>query len=143
MWGQLPAVEGSIVERALVARAEQLPDEVDGVPRAGGSRKADALAATAQDSLSDRRHGSAVGNAGSEGDGVNPAVTIFVDATSAGAHHGEAGAEIALGPRVGPATLERILCEGTVQVVAVSDGRSVASSSTSRAIPPALRRFVT
>ncbi|MDH3227924.1 MAG: HNH endonuclease [Thermoleophilia bacterium] len=60
----------------------------------------------------------------------------------AGATRGETGVEIAFGPRVGPATLERILCTGRVQIVGLADGRPVVTSNATRAIPPAVRRFV-
>ena len=55
----------------------------------------------------------------------------------------ETGVWIADGPRVGPATVERILCEGSVEVIArTEDGEPLAMGRTSRAIPPRLRRFV-
>ena len=131
LWGMLPGVEGEIVSKALVARAEQLPSPVNGERVAGGRRKADALVSIAQDSFA-----ASCESAG----GAN--VTVFVDAAAAGGTAGEAGAEIASGPRVGPATLERLLCEGTVQVVAVDGLQPVAASPGSRAIRPAARRFV-
>lgn len=71
-----------------------------------------------------------------------PLVTVFVDAALAGETNGEAGAALAAGPRVGPAVLERILCEGAIQVVAVADGVPVVASAATRTIPPAIRRFV-
>ena len=68
--------------------------------------------------------------------------TVFVDAGLAAATGGEAGAEIEYGPKVGPATLERILCGGAVQLIGLTDGRPVVVSDGARAIPPAVRRFV-
>ena len=55
---------------------------------------------------------------------------------------GEKGAEIAAGPRVGPATLERMLCEGRTHVISVAAGKPVRASAAVRAIPAASRRFV-
>ena len=69
-------------------------------------------------------------------------VSIFVDANAAAASHGEKGAEIATGPRVGPETLERVLCEGRVQVIALDRQKPVASTLAARPIPAATRRFV-
>ncbi|HEX9645166.1 MAG TPA: hypothetical protein VGC11_14340, partial [Acidimicrobiia bacterium] len=60
----------------------------------------------------------------------------------AGGTNGEAGAEIAYGPRVGPLTLERILCEGRVELIGFRDGRAVTVPDAARAIPPQLRRLV-
>ena len=129
LWGRLPATDGSIVEQARTARAESLPTDVGG-QRDSNRRRADALVSISQDSIDTPIEGSGGAN-----------VTVFVDASIAAATAGEGGAEVASGPRVGPATLERILCEGTVQVVAVDQYRPVAASSASRAIPPATRRF--
>ena len=69
-------------------------------------------------------------------------VSIFVDANAAAASHGEKGAEIATGPRVGPETLERVLCEGRVQVIALDRQKPVALTLAARPIPAATRRFV-
>lgn len=130
--GMLPGVEGRIVEEALARRGDQLPALPGAAHRPLPQRNADALASIAQDSLG-----------GDPAAGTNsPVVTIFVDADEAGTTRGERGAEIAAGPRVGPATLERVLCEGRVQVVGLRDGGPVAASATSRSIRPSIRRFV-
>ena len=130
LWGQLPAVDGAIVEKALITRAERLPAPPDG-GRAGGARRADALVAIAGDSTGGTLDGTSGG-----------AVTVFVDLDTANGTAGDTGAEIAMGPRIGPVALERLLCEGTVQVVGLAGGNPVAASSATRAIPPATRRFV-
>ncbi len=136
LWGELPGFELRIVEKALSQRGDQFND-LPGPKLRRDQRMADALVSIAQDSLD-----------GTEGDGVvetsgtDPLVTVFVDATVAAPTCGEAGAEIAYGPRVGPATLDRILCSGAVQVVGLDHGRPVTASDATRAIPPAVRRFV-
>ncbi|NNK91513.1 MAG: DUF222 domain-containing protein [Acidimicrobiia bacterium] len=131
LWGTLPGFEGSIVEKALAERADSFPEP--GGPRAPRSAaRADALVSLAQDALTGDS------NAG----GGDPMVSVFVDAELAASSAGEVGAEIATGPRVGPNTLERILCEGRVQVI-VTDGDWIpATSPATRTIPPATRRHV-
>jgi hypothetical protein len=70
-------------------------------------------------------------------------VSIFVDAREAAGSNGEAGAEIDVGPRVGPLTLEEILCDGRVEVlVTARDGTPHTVGPTARTIPPKLRRFI-
>ena len=133
LWGLLPAVDGRIIESALVRRGEQLPAPVE--PSSRSQRHADALVAMAQDSIDG--NGKAVPPVSS-----TPVVSEFVDAAVAGDSNGGAGAEIAAGPRVGPSVLERILCEGAVQVIETDGLRAVAASATTRAIPGATRRFV-
>jgi len=131
LWGELPGFEYSTIEKALFQRSDELPTQLGTESR--GARLADALVSIAQDSL-DRE---------APESGRAPAVTVFVDADLAAPSGGETGAEISgNGLRVGPGTLERILCSGTVDVVGVGDGRPVVATDRSRAIPPAIRRFV-
>jgi hypothetical protein len=132
-WFDLPGYEGRIVEKALQHRADEFPEPGDRCRAARGTRMADALVSIAQDSLD--------GSAPRVGS-TDPLVTVFVDGALATATDGEAGAEIAAGPKVGPATLERILCSGRVQLVVTDGTRPVRVSRASRAIPPAIRRFV-
>ena len=131
LWGQLPAVDGHIIETALLRRGEQLPAPIGAVSRT--RRHADALVAIAQDSIGTNSDAAA---------SSSPIVSVFVDAAVAAGSKGEAGAEIAAGPKAGPATLERLLCEGAVQVIATDGLKPVAASPTTRAIAPAVRRFV-
>ena len=67
----------------------------------------------------------------------------MVEAATAAQSRGEAGVTISGGPRVGPDTLDRILCEGSVEIM-VDDGlgRPLAVGPTTRVIPPKIRRFV-
>lgn len=133
LWGQLPGYEGRIVEKALSERADTFP-HADSARRVGrGERAADALVSIAQDSLD----GVATGNGS-----TTPLVNVFVDAALAETSNAEAGAEIAAGPRVGPATLERILCGGRVKLIGMRDNKPVWHSRASRSIPPAIRSFV-
>jgi hypothetical protein len=131
--GVLPGFAGSVVDQALTEAGDELPDLPDR-PLSRGQRNADALWAIAHNTL---------GEKDTNGDRGAPVVTVFVDAAEAAPTGGEAGAVIESGPRVGPETLEMILCTGTVEVTAVTaDGVPLGVGSTSRAIPPRLRRFV-
>ena len=131
-WGELPGFEFRLFEKALTQRADMFRD-LPGPASPAPARRADALVSLAQDSLDAASGG---------GRSADPLVTVFVDADLASETDGEAGAEIEFGPKVGPATLERILCTGAVQVVALADGNPVAATDASRAIPPALRRTI-
>jgi hypothetical protein len=93
----------------------------------------------AQDSLdrpdedADRTNGTEASPSG------GPSVTVLVDATQddAASH-----AEVEYGARVGPNTLETILCTGSVRVVGMDGGRPISASRSGRAIPPAIRAVV-
>ena len=56
---------------------------------------------------------------------------------------GEAGAEVEFGPRIGPAALEEALCNGPIQLVGLRNGKPIVTSDNTKAIPPAVRNFVT
>ncbi|MDH3540995.1 MAG: DUF222 domain-containing protein, partial [Acidimicrobiia bacterium] len=131
-WGLLPGIDGSIVEKALFERADEFPARPDATQGPVGQRMADALVSVCQDSLT--------GSAGS--DSTTLLATVFVDADLASTTAAEAGATVAAGPRVGPLTLEEILCGGAVEVITTDRGRPTWSSHAARAIPPAVRRFV-
>ncbi len=131
-WGSLPGIDGSIVEKALFERADEFPSLPDGTQGTIGQRMADALVAVCRDSLTGE----------TETSGATLMATVFVDAGLASATSGEAGATVAAGPRVGQLTLEEILCGGAVEVITTDYGRPTWSSHATRAIPPAVRRFV-
>lgn len=134
LWGELPAYEGSLVGKALGERADALTNLDTGDTEARATRMADALVAICQES------GGGDGAIASSGE---PIVTVFVDAKQSAPTNGEAGSWVVGGPRVGPSTLERVLCEGTVEVTAVaSDGEPLAIGNASTIIPPRLRRFI-
>ena len=135
LWGLLPGVEGRIVETALHARADEFRTLPGGDQHTRGQRQADGLVAMAYDSL-DRDDDTGSGAlAGSS-------VSVFVDLDRAQGTGGEAGAEIEYGPRVGPNTLEELLCAGSVQIIGLHNGEPTVTSRASRTIPPALRRLV-
>jgi hypothetical protein len=131
---ELPGFEHRILTKALEQRADMFND-LPGPSIAKWQRMADAAVSIAQDSLD-----------GYEPAGPSPrsdpVATVLIDAPLAGPTRGEVGAEIAYGPRVGPQTLERILCTGRVQIVGIERGRPVVHSPATRSIPPATRRFV-
>ena len=132
LWGELPGYEGRLVEKAVAERADELCDRA-AQPPTRGQRQADALVAMAQDSL-DRSDGQ------SDAADRSPSVTVFVDAREAAP--AETAAEVEFGPRVGPDTLEAMLCSGSVRVVGMDDGHPVSTSRSSRAIPPSIRAAV-
>jgi hypothetical protein len=131
--GQLPAVDGHVVEAALHAHSDGFRALPGGEGCSRGQRQADALVAMAHDSL-DRNRDEDSSSGGS--------VSVFVELDDANQTGGETGCGIAYGPRVGPAVLEELLCTATVQIIGLTDGRPVVTSTASRAIPPAVRRLV-
>ena len=69
--------------------------------------------------------------------------TIIVDARNGGAHRGETGGYVVSGPRVGPTTLEAILCDAPVEVTAITtDGTPLAVGTSQTKIPSRTRRYV-
>ena len=134
LWGQLPGTDGRLVEQALTARADQFPPLPDGRPCSRTQRHADALVSIAHDSL-DGTEPTATSSV--------PMVSIFVDAHPAAQTNGQAGATIDTGPRIGPLTLEEILCDGHVEILTSDvDGTPLSVGPTSRTIPPKLKRFI-
>jgi hypothetical protein len=138
-WFTLPGFEGEILTRALEHRADAFPEPGDQHRTGRGARMADALVSIAQDSL--ERVGPE-GNPSTGNSSHDPLVSVFVDEAIASPTAGEAGAEIVTGVRVGPMTLERMLCGGRVQLIGVDDTKPVWHTRATRAIPPATRRFV-
>lgn len=134
MWGELPAAAGRVVDRALSDRADEMRLLPGGDYFNRGQRRADALVGMAQDSLTK-------GHDGAE-DGSGPSGVVFVDLALANGSGGELGAEVEYGPRVGPNTLEELLCAGSVQLVGLENGKPVVTSDNTKAVPPAVRRFV-
>jgi hypothetical protein len=129
--GLLPAVDGALVQEALDTRADQIALETGSTePRA--ARRVDALVSLC------------TSNQPGDGEGSSPVtVTVVVEAKTAAPTNGEAGGWIVSGPRVGPATLEQLLCETVVEVTAVTeDGQPLAIGTATTTIPPRLRRFI-
>lgn len=130
LWGQLAALEGKIVPDTLDTVAEELPDPPIGHRESRATRRADALFV-----VCDRRTGAEGPNAV-----VSPPATVIVDATDTPTHP---GSWIASGPKVGPSTLERILCGSPIDVIArPADGEPLAVGTAPTAIPPKTRRYV-
>jgi len=132
IWGQLPGVDGQIVERALNHRETELPVLSD---QRSGQRRADALTSICMDSLTSN---------GEEGSGRTVTVAeVFVDAGLAAPTFGEAGVTLSSGPRVGPNTLDEILCTGKVRVIVQRDDHQpIGGSDLGESIPPAVRSWV-
>lgn len=129
---QLPSTDWAVVTAALDDRSSRL--------RSGDAtatqRRADALVALAQDwldgTLKETRFGSA-----------NPVVSVVVDPALVAESGGEAGAGIVAGPRVGPDTLDQMMCDGSVEILVAGDrGAPLAVGPTTRVIPPKVRRLV-
>ena len=132
--GQLPGVEGRVVEKALHDRADEFRTMPKGETSTRGQRQADALVAMAQDSI-DRDGDQA-------GDASGSSVAVFVDFDQANGTGGELGAAVEYGLRVGPNTLNELLCTGSVQIIGLTNGRPVVTSDAAKVIPPAVRRYV-
>ena len=132
LWGELDGPAGAIVEQALQQRADQLPAAPPGAPTSRSHRMALALTTLCQD---------ANGAAGE--DRSQPLVTVVVTASEAAPSNGETGVTLTSGLRVGPQALEAILCQGKIEVTAVTaEGTPLSIGPASSAIPPRLRRFV-
>jgi 5-methylcytosine-specific restriction protein A len=123
---------GRTLEKAITDRADELPTVSD-QPCPRSQRNADALVAIAQDSLDGTE---------TDTDAPAPHVTVFIDATGDGDAEPADTAQIAFGPRVGPNTLEGLLCTGRIQIVGLDDGSPVVTSRATRAIPRAIRHAV-
>jgi len=130
MWGEAPGVVGRTIDKAICDRADMLETTAGDLPTSRGQRQLDALTAMAQDSLDGNTpEGSSAGQ-----------VTVFVDARHDNTI--ETTAEVEYGPRVGPDTVEQLLCGGKAQVIGLDNGIPVVTSPASRAIPPTLRHHV-
>jgi hypothetical protein len=133
---QLTGYDWRVVTKALDDRSDRLPRDLHTTTTAT-QRRADALVALAHDWLDGRiQPGNHRANGG-------PIVTVMVDAKLAAPTNGESGATITNGPRIGPETLEQILCEGSVEVlVDAKAGKPLTIGPTTSAIPPKTRRYV-
>ncbi len=132
MWGEAPGVVGRTIEKAICDRADDLRATAGDLPSTRAQRQLDALGVMALDSL----NGSTTGDGSSVGQ-----VTVFMDARRDNPQ--ETATIIEYGPRVGPDTLEEIMCGGRVQIVGLyTDGIPVVTSPAVRAIPPAVRHTV-
>jgi len=129
--GLIPAVDGALVQQALDNRADQIALETGSTePRA--ARRVDALVSLC------------TSNRPGDGEGSSPVtVTVVVEAKTAAPTNVQAGGWIVSGPRVGPGTLEQLLCESVIEVTAVTeDGQPLAIGTATTTIPARLRRFI-
>ena len=131
-----PAIDTDQIYGAIRDAADQLPRPPRPEPRA--AREFDGLLA-----LSLSRGEPSEESATPDTRDRRPVATVFVDAAEAAATNGETGAWTAAGSRVGPNTLERILCDGVVELTALAaDGTPLAVGTARSAIPPRTRRYV-
>ncbi|MDF1596800.1 MAG: DUF222 domain-containing protein [Acidimicrobiia bacterium] len=133
LWGQLPGMDGDLVELALHGRGDQFPLLPDGTRGSLGQRNADALVSIAQDSLT-----ASSGDTTSNG----PILSVFTNGNLAASSHGQAGSVTSSGIQVGVSTIEEILCAGSVEHTVITDGQPHDQGRTTRVIPPRLKRFI-
>lgn len=127
--GGVTGVAGATIQSALQQRADDFPSEEGGVAH----RQALALETICADSLDGATE--ATGSSGA-------AIAAFVDLDLASATGGEAGTELAQGPRLGPDALYELVCGGSVRIIGIRDGLPVVTTPNTRTIPPAVRDFV-
>jgi hypothetical protein len=136
LWGQLPGVDGQLVEQALLTRADTFPTLPDGTKSSLGQRNADALVSISQDSLTSTSSGD------QDDSGTGPVLSIFTDGQLAAGSDGQAGSVTSTGISVGRSTIEEILCNGSTEHITFHNGQPLAAGRTSRVIPPKLRRAI-
>src|SRR3990170_3853414 len=135
LWGELPGEAGGIVTQALAERADAFPPLPDGSRGTLGQRNADALTSICSDSFT----------GGENGGGSQPLLTLTLDGShlSSDGEPGETGLAVVAGPRVGPETLDLLLCNGRVEINALaSSGQLVAVGDAFSYLSPRLRRHV-
>jgi hypothetical protein len=144
--GLLPGYDGHLLWEALQQRIDQMPASEPSLRETRTQRMADALTAIALDSLDSVGQPAPGPNPVTGGNGTSSrsGVTVFVDTTTASttAGEGEPVARIPTGPLIGPDTIDRILCEGTLGAVQLHNGRPVAVTDRTATIPPAVRAAV-
>src|SRR3972149_6899761 len=102
-----------------------------------GQRNADALTSSCTDSLT--------GRSGDNGGGSQPLLTVTLEGShlSSDGEPGETGLAVLSGPRVGPETLDVLLCTGKVEInLVTSDGRLLGVGEAFSYLSPRLRRHV-
>ncbi len=128
LWGQLTGVDGRVVEKAIHTAVDNLPNNPD---TTAAQDRADGLVSVASEWLS--------GDVG----GHHLTAEIFIDAALAAGSDGERGVSVVTGPRVGPATLNEIMCAGNIRLTIFDQPtRTVSTTPSQRAIPPAIRHWV-
>ena len=131
LWAHGPALQTDAIFAAIEHAADALPAEPPGHRSPRAARRFDGLTALC------------LRTADADFGGRSIQTTVIVDARTAARSNGEAGAWLASGPRIGPSTLERILCESTIEVTArADDGTPLAIGDSRTAIPGRTRRWV-
>lgn len=120
VWGDLDGYSGSVVDKVLTERGDEIGVLPDGSRPGLEYRRAAALTALCEDSQP-------------SGNGNTPLISVFVD---------ELGAEMAGGTPVGPEVLDKVACVGSLEVILKGDGKPLGIGRRSRVIPGRLRRFV-
>ena len=139
LWGELPGEAGGIVSSALSTRGESFPPLPDGTRGTLGQRNADALTSICTDSLTG---GSTEGE---NGGGSQPLLVITLEGKnlSQAFEPGETGLAVLSGPRVGPETLDVLLCTGKVEInLVTSEGRLLGVGEAFSYLSPRLRRHI-
>lgn len=126
LWAEGPAEATDAMFDAIDAAADALPAPPLPEPRA--ARRFDGFRAMCE---------------GGAGGVTTRRATVIVDAKDAASNNGEAAVWVTSGARVGPGTLERILCESVVDVIArTEDGKPLSIGTPRRAVPGRVRRWV-
>jgi hypothetical protein len=128
LWGQLPGVDGELVEQALLARADTFPTLPDGTRGTLSQRRADALVSISQDSLTT--------TSGDHDSSAGPLLSVVTTTDQ------EVGSTTGSGISVGSQTIEEIFCTGSVEHITFHNGQPLAAGRTTRVIPPKLRRAI-
>ena len=131
-WGELPGLDALIMEKAVDQKADEIIPTDEHLSVA--ERRALALVAICQDSLY---------QSGSDPKAVPSEVAVTVDARTAAASNGETGVSVLAGPRIGPRTLDEIMCHGIVEVFGITEeGKPLDLGRRSRTVNRKLRRHV-
>jgi Domain of unknown function (DUF222)/HNH endonuclease len=130
-WGELPGLDARILEKAVDQKADEIIPADQRL--AVAERRALALVAICQDSLY---------QTGSP-ESAPTDVAVIVDARTAAETDGKTGVSVLAGPRLGPRSLEEILCHGIVEVFGITgDGKPLAFGDRKRTVSPKMRRHV-
>ncbi len=135
LWGQLPGLDGQLVEQALLTRADTFPTLPDETRSSLGQRNADALVSIAADSLT-----TSSGDQNNSGSG--PVLSVLTNHDLAAGSDGQTGSVTSTGISVGRSTIEEIFCTGSTEHISFQNGQPLAAGRTTRVIPPKLRRAV-
>jgi hypothetical protein len=132
IWGELPGLDSRIVEKAVDQRADDIIPEDQRL--AVAERRALALVAICQDSLY---------QTGSNSESAPVEVAVIIDAPTATESNGETGVSVLVGPRMGPGAVEKIMCNGIVEVVGITENvEPLNLGRRSRTVNRKLRRHV-